>query len=100
MLVRGLESGRDTMIEAPFFIDATPYGDLLELAGVEHVLGAESRADTGEPHASERADPETSRRSRSVSRWNISPAKTTRSTSLASTRAGALSSRRVGQAAC
>ena len=56
VLVRGLESGRDTMIEARFFIDATPYGDLLELAGVEHVLGAESRADTGEPHASERAD--------------------------------------------
>ena len=27
------------------------------LAGVEHVLGAESRAETGEPHAAERADP-------------------------------------------
>ena len=40
VVVRGLESGRDSRIEAPFFIDATPYGDLLELAGVEHVLGA------------------------------------------------------------
>lgn len=34
---------------APFFIDATPYGDLLDLAGVEHVLGAEARSQTGEP---------------------------------------------------
>jgi hypothetical protein len=56
VVVRGLESGRDTLVEAPFFIDATPYGDLLELAGVEHVLGAESRAETGEPHATEVAD--------------------------------------------
>ena len=44
VVVRGLESGRDSLIEAPFFIDATPYGDLLDLAGVEHVLGAESRS--------------------------------------------------------
>lgn len=57
VVVRGLESGRDFVIEAPFFIDATPYGDLLALAGVEHVLGAESRAETGEPHAAEQADP-------------------------------------------
>ena len=56
VVVRGLESGRDSLIEAPFFIDATPYGDLLDLAGVEHVLGAESRGETGEPHASELAD--------------------------------------------
>lgn len=56
-VVRGLESGRDSLIEAPFFIDATPYGDLIDLAGVEHVLGAESRSETGEPHAPEQADP-------------------------------------------
>lgn len=56
-VVRGLESGRDSLIEAPFFVDATPYGDLLDLAGVEHVLGAESRCETEEPHASEHADP-------------------------------------------
>src|SRR5690606_17778758 len=57
VVIRGLETGRDTLIEASYFIDATPYGDLLELANVEHVLGAESRADTGEPHAFEVADP-------------------------------------------
>lgn len=57
VVVRGSESGRDSLIEAPFFIDATPYGDLLELAGVEHVLGAEARSETGEPHAADQADP-------------------------------------------
>jgi hypothetical protein len=54
--VRGLESGRDSLIEAPFFIDATPYGELLDLAGVEHVHGVEASSETGEPHAAERAD--------------------------------------------
>ena len=57
VVVRGLETGRDCLIEAPFFIDATPQGELLALADVEHVLGAESQADTGEPHAPAQADP-------------------------------------------
>jgi hypothetical protein len=56
VMVRSLESGRNVLIEAPFFIDATPHGQLLEVAAVEHVLGAESRSETGEPHASEQAD--------------------------------------------
>jgi FAD dependent oxidoreductase len=56
VVVRGLQSGRDSLIEAPFFIDATPYGDLLALAGVEHVVGAESQSETGEPHAAQQAD--------------------------------------------
>lgn len=55
--VRALATGRDFLIEAPFFIDATPFGDLIALAGIEHVIGAEARAETGEPHAPERADP-------------------------------------------
>ena len=57
VVVRGIESGRDSLIEAPFFIDATPYGDLLDLADVEYVVGAESRSETGEPHAREQPDP-------------------------------------------
>jgi hypothetical protein len=57
VVVRDVESGRDSVIEAPFFIDATPYGDVLALAGVEHVIGAEPRSQTGEPHASEQPDP-------------------------------------------
>jgi len=52
-----LESGRECLIEAPFFIDGTPWGDLLALAGAEHVIGAESNQQTGEPHAPDRADP-------------------------------------------
>jgi hypothetical protein len=56
VVVRSLETGDDVLVEAPMFVDATPYGDLLALAGVEYVLGAESRAETGEPHAPEQAD--------------------------------------------
>lgn len=43
--------GVDLTVTASFVIDATELGDLLELAGVEHVNGAESRASTGELHA-------------------------------------------------
>jgi hypothetical protein len=42
----------ETMQAEPrMVIDATELGDLLPLAGVEHVLGAESQAQTGEMHA-------------------------------------------------
>ncbi len=57
VVVRDVISGRDTLVEAKYFIDATPYGELLALANVEHVLGAEAQAETGEPHAAEQADP-------------------------------------------
>jgi hypothetical protein len=38
-----------------FVLDATELGDLLPLAGAEHLVGAESRAETGEPDAPEQA---------------------------------------------
>ncbi len=44
-------------VSARWFVDATELGDLLELARVEHVVGAESRSDTGEDRAPEHADP-------------------------------------------
>jgi hypothetical protein len=44
-------TGEETTIEAPYVLDATELGDLLELAKVEHVIGAESQAQTHEPHA-------------------------------------------------
>jgi FAD dependent oxidoreductase len=44
-------TGDDVVIQAPYFLDATDLGDLLALAGVEHVIGSESQAQTGEPHA-------------------------------------------------
>jgi hypothetical protein len=55
--VRDRESGDVRTLVAPYFIDATELGDLLPLANVEHVVGAESQAETGEPHAAATADP-------------------------------------------
>lgn len=46
-----VESGEQLHVHAQYVIDATELGDLLELGGVEHVIGAESQAQTGEPHA-------------------------------------------------
>jgi hypothetical protein len=52
-----LESrGERTVVTAPFVVDATELGDLLALAGVEHVVGAESQDETGEPYAAPVAD--------------------------------------------
>ena len=49
--------GERERIEAAFFLDATDTGELLPLTGTEYRIGAESRAETGEPHAPEQADP-------------------------------------------
>ena len=53
--LRGPEGER--VVEADWFVDATETGDLLPPARVEHVTGAESREQTGEPHAAAVADP-------------------------------------------
>lgn len=45
------KEGGTVTITADIVIDATELGDLLALAGVEYVSGAESQADHGEPHA-------------------------------------------------
>jgi hypothetical protein len=49
--LRSLESGRETTVEARYVLDATELGDLLPMTGAEYVTGAESQAETGEPHA-------------------------------------------------
>ncbi|TCC47779.1 FAD-dependent oxidoreductase [Kribbella capetownensis] len=49
--VRNNQTGAEITLTGSVFIDATELGDLLELGGVEHVIGSESAADTGEPHA-------------------------------------------------
>ncbi|TCC61127.1 FAD-dependent oxidoreductase [Kribbella pittospori] len=49
--VRSLETGDERTLSAPYVVDATELGDLLELGGIEHVVGAESQDETGEPHA-------------------------------------------------
>jgi len=55
--VRDLESGRDRILEAPYFVDATELGDLLPLTKTEFVTGFESRKVTQEPHAPAEAQP-------------------------------------------
>lgn len=44
-------TGEEFCISAAYVVDATELGDLLELAKIEHVIGAESQAQTGEMHA-------------------------------------------------
>ncbi|MBI1357019.1 MAG: FAD-dependent oxidoreductase [Acidobacteria bacterium] len=56
--VRSRTSGAQKTIRAQYFLDATELGDLLAIAGVEHVVGAEAQRDTGEPHAPSQAQPD------------------------------------------
>jgi FAD-dependent oxidoreductase family protein len=49
--LRDLDTGRTVTVHASCVLDATELGDLLPMAGVEYVKGAESRKMTGELHA-------------------------------------------------
>lgn len=51
--VQDERTGHKCTLHAPYVIDGTELGDLLELGGIEHVIGAESQAETGEPLAAE-----------------------------------------------
>jgi FAD dependent oxidoreductase len=51
VVMRDLDTGEQTALTGRYVLDASELGDLLPLAGVEHVTGAESTDDTGEPHA-------------------------------------------------
>jgi hypothetical protein len=51
VLAVNLDERRWTRIRPRIVIDATELGDLLPLAGAEYVVGAETKAETGEPHA-------------------------------------------------
>jgi len=44
-------TGDQLTVAADYVLDATELGDVLDLAGAEHVMGSESQAQTGEPHA-------------------------------------------------
>jgi hypothetical protein len=55
--LRDLRSGRETVLSAPYFLDATELGDVLPLTRTEYVTGFESRKETGEPHAPAEAQP-------------------------------------------
>lgn len=58
VMVRSAETGRELVLRAPYFVDATEMGDLLPLTRTEYVTGAESQKETGEPHAKPEAQPE------------------------------------------
>ena len=57
VLCQSHRTGNKVELQAPYFLDATELGDVLPLAGVEHVIGAESRQTHGEIHAPEAAQP-------------------------------------------
>ncbi|HPZ99423.1 MAG TPA: FAD-dependent oxidoreductase [Phycisphaerae bacterium] len=46
-----LQTGELTRLTGTYFIDATELGEPLVVCRVQHVVGAESREQTGEPHA-------------------------------------------------
>jgi FAD dependent oxidoreductase len=56
--VRDSKTGVERLLVASYFLDATELGDLLPLANVEHVIGAEGQAQTAEPHAPHAPAPE------------------------------------------
>jgi hypothetical protein len=51
-------TGRIINLSAPWFIDATELGDLLPITKTEYITGTESKKDTGELHAPDKANPE------------------------------------------
>ncbi len=55
--VRDHRGGDERVLTAPFFLDATELGDVLPLAGVEHVTGFEANHETGDRNGPERAQP-------------------------------------------
>jgi len=56
--VQDLDSGHETVLHAPYFLDATEQGDLLPLAKTEYAIGAEAKSETGEAHAKAQAEPD------------------------------------------
>lgn len=57
IVVKNIKTGKIKEIEANYFLDATDCGDLLPIVGAEYRIGAESKAETGELHAPDVADP-------------------------------------------
>ncbi|WP_158857032.1 FAD-dependent oxidoreductase [Lunatibacter salilacus] len=57
LISRSLVSGDEWKLEAPYFVDATELGDLLPLTGTAYVTGTESKEETNELHAPDKANP-------------------------------------------
>ena len=58
--LKNLQNGEETTISARYFIDATELSELLPLTKTEFVTGAESMAETGEPSAKDKPEPNNS----------------------------------------
>ncbi|MCC5935630.1 MAG: FAD-dependent oxidoreductase, partial [Balneolales bacterium] len=56
--VRSALTGQEMVLRADYFVDATELGDLLPLTGTEYITGSESKAQTGEWHASDTHRPD------------------------------------------
>ena len=56
--VKHVISGETRALKGLYYLDATELGDMLPLTGAEYVTGAESQAQTGEPHAPDQAAPQ------------------------------------------
>ncbi|CAG4994151.1 hypothetical protein DYBT9275_01330 [Dyadobacter sp. CECT 9275] len=54
---RNVFTGRELILAAPYFVDATETGELLPLTRTEYVAGAEAKKDTRELHAADVANP-------------------------------------------
>ena len=58
ILTYNFDSGEWIRFHPKYVLDATEIGDVIPLVGAEYVSGYESKAQTGEPHARDVADPE------------------------------------------
>ncbi len=57
VLVRDLQRDDTRVLTAPYIVDATELGDLLDLAKIEHTTGFESQSETGDRGALSVAEP-------------------------------------------
>ena len=55
--VKNLRNKQMVTLSGSYFVDATELGDLLPLTGTEYVTGTESKAQTNELHAPDKANP-------------------------------------------
>lgn len=55
--VKNLRVNKFLKLKASYFVDATELGELLPITGTEYVTGSESREQTNELHAAEKANP-------------------------------------------
>ncbi|MFG6117927.1 FAD-dependent oxidoreductase [Thalassobacillus sp. B23F22_16] len=57
LTIENVRTKKNKELVGGYFLDATECGDVLPVANVEYVTGAESKEDTGEPSALDEADP-------------------------------------------